>query len=48
MDTDNRKRKKIRSWDDAFRELAPAVRQQSVRVADYTQVLFERACQEPY
>lgn len=32
------------SWDDAFRGLAPVCRQQSVRVAEYTQILFVGAC----
>ena len=36
------------SWDDAFRGLAPAVRQQSVRVAAYTQVLFVQACADGF
>ena len=40
----NWKRKEYETWDEAFRGLAPAVRQQSVRVAAYTQVLFIQAC----
>lgn len=40
----NWKRKEYETWDEAFRGLAPAVRQQSVRVAAYTQVLFVQAC----
>ena len=32
------------TWDEAFKALAPAVRQQSVRVASYTQVLFNQVC----
>ena len=40
----NWKRKEYETWDDAFRGLAPAIRQQSVRVASYTQVLFIQAC----
>lgn len=40
----NWKRKEYESWDEAFRGLAPAVRQQSVRVAAYTQALFVQAC----
>lgn len=32
------------SWEDAFKALVPAVRQQSVRVASYTQVLYAQAC----
>lgn len=38
------KRKEYETWDDAFRGLTAAVRQQSVRVAAYTQVLFVQAC----
>lgn len=38
------KRKEYETWDDAFRALAPVIRQQSVRVASYTQVLFVQAC----
>lgn len=40
----NWKRKEYDTWDDAFRGLAPVVRQQSVRVAAYTQVLYVQAC----
>lgn len=40
----NWKRKDYETWDEAFRGLAPAVRQQSVRVAAYTQALFVQAC----
>ena len=40
----NWKRKDYETWDEAFRGLAPAVRQQSVRVAAYTQALFIQAC----
>ncbi|MBQ8337567.1 MAG: EAL domain-containing protein [Oscillospiraceae bacterium] len=39
----NWKRKEYETWDEAFRGLAPAIRQQSVRVAAYTQVLFVQA-----
>ncbi len=39
---------KYRNWDEAFRALTPAMRQQSVRVADYTQVLFEGVCKSTY
>lgn len=39
----NWKRKEYESWDEAFRALTPIVRQQSVRVAAYTQVLFVKA-----
>ena len=37
-------RKEYETWDGAFRALAPIIRQQSVRVAAYTQVLFVQAC----
>ena len=37
-------RKEYETWDEAFRALAPVIRQQSVRVASYTQVLFVQAC----
>lgn len=42
------KRKEYETWDDAFRALVPIVRQQSVRVASYTQVLFVQACSSSY
>ena len=32
------------SWEEAFKALVPQVRQQSVRVASYTQTLFTQAC----
>ena len=38
------KRKEYETWDEAFRALAPVIRQQSVRVASYTQALFVQAC----
>lgn len=37
-------KKEYETWDEAFRGLVPAVRQQSVRVAAYTQVLYLQAC----
>lgn len=37
-------RREYETWDQAFRALAPVIRQQSVRVASYTQVLFIEAC----
>ena len=37
-------KREYETWDEAFRGLAPAVRQQSVRVAAYTQALFLQAC----
>ena len=42
------KRREYETWDEAFRGLAPAVRQQSVRVAAYTQALFVQACSGPF
>lgn len=38
------KRTEYETWDEAFRGLAPVIRQQSVRVAAYTQVLYVQAC----
>ena len=38
------KRTEYETWDEAFRGLAPVIRQQSVRVAAYTQALFVQAC----
>ena len=38
------KRRKFVNWDEAFRGLVPAVRQESVRVAAYSQALFIQAC----
>lgn len=38
------KRRKFVNWEDAFRGLVPAVRQEAVRVAAYTQALFVQAC----
>lgn len=42
------KRTEYESWDEAFRGLVPAVRQQSVRVATYAQVLFLQACEDGF
>ena len=36
-------KKNFTSWDEAFRGLAPVVRQESVRIAEYTQVLYVQA-----
>ena len=41
----NWKRTEYESWEEAFHGLAPAVRQQSVRVAAYTQALYLKACE---
>lgn len=40
----NWKRREYETWEEAFHGLAPAVRQQSVRVASYTQALYVQAC----
>lgn len=44
MSNQEGQRKELETWDEAFRALAPVVRQQSVRVAAYTQVLYVQAC----
>lgn len=44
MMNSNLNRRVFETWDEAFKALAPVVRQQSVRVAAYTQVLFVQAC----
>ena len=44
MREQNWTRKEYESWDEAFRGLAPVIRQQSVRVAAYAQALFVQAC----
>ena len=38
------KRRKIETWDDAFHGLSQTMRQESARVAAYTQALFVQAC----
>lgn len=43
MREQNWKRKEYETWDEAFRGLTPLIRQQSVRVAAYTQTLFVHA-----
>ncbi len=42
------KPKGYKTWDEAFRALTPGMRQHSVRVADYTQVLFEGVCKSSF
>ena len=42
--TQSWKRTEYETWEEAFRALTPAVRQQSVRIASYTQALFVQAC----
>lgn len=44
MNEQNWTRKEYETWDEAFRGQTAAVRQQSVRVAAYTQALFVQAC----
>ena len=44
----NWKRTEYETWDEAFRGLVPAVRQQSVRVAAYTQAIFMQACADSF
>ena len=39
------KRTEYETWEEAFHGLAPAIRQQSVRVAAYTQALYVQACE---
>ena len=41
---ENWKRTEYETWEEAFHGLAPAIRQQSVRVASYTQALYVQAC----
>lgn len=41
-------RQEYNTWDEAFRGLCPAVRQQSVRVASYTKALFDQACAQGF
>ncbi len=44
MNEQSWKRTEYETWDEAFRGLAPVIRQQSVRVAGYTQAIFVQAC----
>ena len=44
----NWKRTEYETWDDAFRGQMAAVRQQSVRVAAYTQAIFLQACADGF
>ena len=48
LNEQNWTRKEYETWDEAFRGLSPAVRQQSVRVAAYTQALFVQACADNF
>jgi len=40
----NWKRTEYETWEEAFHGLSPLIRQQSVRVASYAQVLYVQAC----
>ncbi|MBQ1847829.1 MAG: EAL domain-containing protein [Clostridia bacterium] len=42
------RRKEYNTWDEAFRGLAPIIRQQSVRIAEYTQTIYTAACSALY
>lgn len=42
------KRKTYDTWDEAFRGLIPVQRQQSVRIATYTQAIFAEACKTEF
>ena len=42
--TQSWKRTEYETWEEAFRALTPSVRQQSVRIASYTQALYVQAC----
>ncbi len=42
------KRRKFDTWDDAFHGLSQTVRQESARVAAYTQALFVQACADRF
>ncbi len=44
MTAQNEKRITYSTWEEAFRGLVPAMRQQSVRVATYTKTLYMQAC----
>ena len=44
INVEHRSQARIKTWDEAFRALLPVIRQESVRVADYTRVLFDKAC----
>lgn len=48
MNDNSWKQSDYETWDEAFRGLSATVRQQSVRVASYTQVLFLQACEQSF
>lgn len=48
MNDFNWKRTEFNTWDEAFRGQIAAVRQQSVRVASYTQVIYLQACADSF
>ena len=42
------KRTEYKTWDEAFRGLSPAIRQQSIRTAAYARAVFVRACSDHF
>lgn len=48
MNESTDKRRSYETWEEAFRGLTPTVRQQSVRIAAYTQTLFVQACESGF
>ncbi len=48
MNDSNWKRTDYETWDDAFRGLAPVIRQQSVRVASYARAIYVQACADGF
>lgn len=48
MEELNWKRAEYDTWDEAFAGLAPIVRQQSLRIATYTQTIFIEACEKKF
>lgn len=48
MKEQNWKRREYDTWDESFRGLDPLLRQQSMRVAAYTEKLFVQACKSSY
>ncbi len=44
MDEKEWKREEYETWEDAFSGLSPVIRQQSLRVASYTRVIYIGAC----
>ncbi len=48
MNDNNWKKVEYETWDEAFRGLVVVVRQQSIRVAAYTQAIFLQACTDGF